>query len=122
MKREIFKPIFMNFPVLDRLGSWIPSRVLARQLVEQFSKVLQARLLQSHDVEACSLSSQKLGARLVAARRNDLLTEKQFRDNLNVTFVAGQENPQLLMISVLYLLGKHPVCCVLRAYIPQGPY
>jgi hypothetical protein len=28
---------------------------------------------------------------------------------LTVAFVAGQENPQLCMISTLYLLAKHPV-------------
>ncbi|KAJ5767082.1 cytochrome P450 oxidoreductase [Penicillium nucicola] len=37
------------------------------------------------------------------------LTTKQLRDNLNVLFVAGQENSQLLIISSLYLLAKYPI-------------
>lgn len=55
------------------------------------------------------MASEKLGSRLFAARESGVLTHKQFRDNLNVVFVAGQENPQLAMLSALYLLGKYPV-------------
>lgn len=99
----------MNFPVLDRLGALIPSRVRARRLVEDFSKELQTQLTQNHKGVSCSLASDKLGYRLLAARDSGVLSQKQFRDNLTVTFVAGQENPQLSLISMLYLLGKHTV-------------
>ncbi|QMW44441.1 hypothetical protein G4B11_007861 [Aspergillus flavus] len=104
VKREIFKPIFMNFPVLDRLGKLIPCRVRARNVVEQFSAALQYGVRHGQGTPNAS----NLGARLMAARDGGVLTGKQFRDNLNVLFVAGQENPQLLLISMLYLLAKHP--------------
>ena len=105
VKREIFKPIFMNFPVLDRFGKLIPCRVRARNMVEQFSAALERSVRHGQG----SPQPANLGARLIAARDSGVLTEKQFRDNLKVLFVAGQENPQLLLISMLYLLAKHPV-------------
>ncbi|KAL1837215.1 hypothetical protein VTJ49DRAFT_4116 [Mycothermus thermophilus] len=102
VKREIFKPIFMNFPVLDRLP--FPSRARARQLVAKFKRELKQALMESkhkHDADG-------LGARMLEANDSGFWSEKQLSDNLTVAFVAGQENPQLCMISTLYLLGRHP--------------
>ncbi|EEP80069.1 predicted protein [Uncinocarpus reesii 1704] len=118
VKREIFKPIFMNFPLLDRFGSFIPSRAHARELVRRFSSELESRLVRDHTEMPDSEASDNVGSRLIAARDRGELTQQQFRDNLNVTFVAGQENPQLLLISTMYLLGKYPeVQCRLRSEI-----
>jgi cytochrome P450 len=97
----------MNFPLLDRLP--IPSRIRARELVQQFREELKNALLRSYEKTSASMDSDKLGSRLLAAWESGFLSEKQFLDNLTVTFVASQENPQLLIISTLYLLAKHPV-------------
>ncbi|CAG7953154.1 unnamed protein product [Penicillium salamii] len=109
LKRYLFRPIFMSFPALDRLASVIPSRTKARKLIRQFSDLLQKEILDD-------LAQQNerngeggyLGDRLISAWHDGTLTTQQVRDNLNVLYVAGQENPQLLMISSLYLLGKYP--------------
>lgn len=79
-------------------------------MVVAFKNELKDALKASH-TEDCEdwLTSDKLGSRLLGAVESGLWSEKQFLDNLTVTFVAGQENPQLLMISTLYLLAKHPV-------------
>ncbi|KAL8347657.1 hypothetical protein RB601_002970 [Gaeumannomyces tritici] len=115
VKREIFKPIFMNFPFLDHLP--LPGRKRARSLVAAFRNELKIALEDGHQpnpplsasVDSIPAeTSDKLGTRLLGALRSGLWTEKQFLDNLTVTFVAGQENPQLAMISMLYLLAKHP--------------
>lgn len=108
LKRQIFKPIFMNFPVLDRLP--IPSRKLARKTISHFKDELTFSLVRCHERFdwKSSSSSDTLGARLLAARCSGELTEKQFRDNLTVLFVAGQENPQIGLVSTLYLLAKSP--------------
>lgn len=106
LKQQIFKPIFMSFPFLDRLP--IPSREAARKTIDRFKDELTSRLVQSHrDVDLDS-PSDKLGARLLAARRSGRLSEKQFRDNLTVLYVAGQENPQIGLTSALYLLAQRP--------------
>ncbi|CAG8904111.1 unnamed protein product [Penicillium egyptiacum] len=109
LKRYLFRPIFMSFPALDRLASVIPSRVKARKLIRQFSDLLQSQILNNRTREGeRSAKNNCLGDRLISAWRDGTLTTKQLRDNLNVLYVAGQENPQLLMISSLYLLGKYP--------------
>ncbi|KAF4766472.1 hypothetical protein HAV15_010488 [Penicillium sp. str.  len=106
--RYLFRPIFMNFPVLDRLASVIPSRAKARRLIRQFSELLQAEVIPSSGKKLQNGENENcLGDRLRSAWRDGTLKTKQLRDNLNVLYVAGQENPQLLMVSSLYLLGKH---------------
>ena len=101
----------MNFPVLDRFP--FPSRTRARQLVDRFKNELKRALVESQECSprspASAPTSDGLGRRMLDARESDLWDEKQLLDNLTVAFVAGQENPQLCMISTLYLLAKHPV-------------
>lgn len=98
----------MNFPVLDRLG--FHSRQQARQLASHFTDQLVLALeTGAHDKETSEYQKSKLPNLLLAARSSGQLTEKQFRDNVTVLFVAGQENPQLAIMSTLYLLAKHPV-------------
>ncbi|KAK0736370.1 cytochrome P450 [Apiosordaria backusii] len=110
VKREIFKPIFMNFPFLDQLP--FPSRMRARQTVNKFRAALKDALIESHDASSPRSSApwpkDGLGRRMLDAHESGLWDEKQLLDNLTVAFVAGQENPQLCMISTLYLLAKHP--------------
>lgn len=59
--------------------------------------------------DGASDAKSKLPRALLSARQNGTFTEKQFRDNVTILFVAGQENPQLAIISTLYLLAKHTV-------------
>ncbi|KAA8641753.1 uncharacterized protein ATNIH1004_010692 [Aspergillus tanneri] len=93
VKREVFKPIFMNFPILDRLSAIIPCRMRARNMVKQFSAELEICIRQGQPDTLDSPKSRNLGARLIAAKECGIITQKQFQDNLNVIFVAGQENP-----------------------------
>ena len=124
MKREIFKPTFLSFPFLDLLP--VPSRTRARHLVRAFgdelvrtvrhvrhssrSSVPQA----SRDKTADELTSlpndahATPGQRLLAAHDQGLITPLQLRHNLISVFLAGHENPQLLLVSAMYLLAKHP--------------
>lgn len=96
----------MNFPVLDRLP--IPTRQEARRTISHFKDELTSSLTCVHEKSDLKSPSDQLGARLLAARHSGELTEKEFRDNLTVLFVAGQENPQIGLISTLYLLAQHP--------------
>ncbi|KAH6603631.1 Cytochrome P450 family protein [Trichoderma cornu-damae] len=105
IKREIFKPIFMNFPFLDSLG--FPSREKARRLASHFTDRLVAAVKESASKHEPDDTSTYLGDLLLAARKSGQLAEQQFRDNVTVAFVAGQENPQLGLLSTVYLLAKH---------------
>ncbi len=119
VKREIFKPVFMNFPMLDRVP--FPSRNNARALVAAFKNELKSALVRGGGGAGAlgcegpskvgERSKPGLGRCMLNAAETGLWSEKQLLDNLTVVFVAGQENPQLLMISTLYLLAKHPVSC-----------
>ncbi|KAG5929784.1 hypothetical protein E4U53_002368 [Claviceps sorghi] len=107
IKRDIFRPIFMNFPFLDNFG--FPSRQRARELASHFTDQLVLGLERTCiDGNAKNDTRNELPRALLAARQNGTFTEKQFRDNVTILFVAGQENPQLSIISTLYLLAKHP--------------
>lgn len=112
VKKEIFKPIFLNFPLLDRLP--LPSRQNARALVNRFSDALREGVIRGQDLHGASTDNETkqpvyVAQLLLEAHDNNVLTSKQLHDNLNVTFVASQENPQLALTSTLYLLAKYPV-------------
>ena len=44
---------------------------------------------------------------MLKARFSGVLSERQFRDNLNVLFVASQENPQIALVSISYLIARY---------------
>ncbi|KAH0592486.1 hypothetical protein MHUMG1_09757 [Metarhizium humberi] len=105
--KDIFTPLFMNFPFLDRLP--FPSRTRARRLASDLTNQLALTLKHGAKGDTTSDNHQqnKLCTRRLSARDSGELTEKQFRDNVTVLFVAGQENPQLAITSTMYLLAKH---------------
>ncbi|KAG6041255.1 hypothetical protein E4U41_005296 [Claviceps citrina] len=106
IKKHIFRPMFLNFPFLDNFG--FPSRRRARELASHFTDQLVLGLEQACIDDKASDAKNNLPRALLEARRNGTFTEKQFRDNVTILFVAGQENPQLSIMSTLYILAKHP--------------
>ncbi|KNC96352.1 uncharacterized protein SPPG_08253 [Spizellomyces punctatus DAOM BR117] len=102
VKKSIFKPLFLFFPVLDRLP--IKSRIDARRRIDWMESVLfeAAEKAVEEDNQVLTII-----ARLVKAYESGILTKKEFRDNLMVIFVAGHENVQQALTSLLYLLAKH---------------
>ncbi|ERF77121.1 hypothetical protein EPUS_07662 [Endocarpon pusillum Z07020] len=96
VKREIFKPFFLNFPFLDLLP--VKSRDRARKLVVKFADELCATVLRGHRHQHDDPSTDRLGCRMIAG---------QFRDNMVSVFLAGHENPQLLLTSMIFLLGEN---------------
>ncbi|KAK8917874.1 Cytochrome P450-DIT2 [Metarhizium anisopliae] len=129
--KEIFTPLLMNFPFLDRLP--FPSRTQARRLACHLTNQLLLTLEHGTKGDTTSYNHQqnKLCTRLLSARDSGELTEKQFRDNVTVLFVAGQENPQLAILSTMYLLAKHQLINRRLAsvvhlgdtiFLPEGTY
>lgn len=95
----------MNFPFLDRWG--FPSRERACRLAAHFTDQLVGALEKAGGDPGGDPDG--LPAAMLAARESGAWTPQQLRDNVTVLFVAGQENPQLAILSTLYLLAKHPV-------------
>ncbi|KAG8416169.1 cytochrome P450-dit2 [Metarhizium acridum] len=107
ISKEISSPVFMNFPFLDRLP--FPSRKRARKLASHFTDRLVVTLEDGVKGDKTADIQNKLCTSLLSARVSGELTEKQFRDNTTILFMAGQENPQLAILSTMYLLAKHQV-------------
>lgn len=105
IKPNIFNPVFLNFPFLDHLS--LKSRQFGRDLVRKFRNTLRNQVARGHN-HACDPSSTNLGCRLLGAHREGILNTKQLHDNLVSTFLAGHENPQLALMSLMYLLGANP--------------
>ncbi|KAJ2975028.1 hypothetical protein NUW58_g8474 [Xylaria curta] len=105
IKPKIFNPIHLNFPILDWF--YIPSREKAKQLVKTFKTELTALIRQGHRHE-CQLDSTNLGCRLLAAHNTGQLSEYHLQQNLLITFVAGHENPMILILSNLFVLADRP--------------
>lgn len=103
VKSQIFKPLYLNFPFLDKFP--IASRVKAREEVKLFRKYFTDEVLKAQRTQPDYHSA---GYQLVQALDARIISEKQFMDNAVIILVAGHENPQLLFTSLLYVLAKHP--------------
>ncbi|KAL8721634.1 MAG: hypothetical protein Q9225_001723 [Loekoesia sp. 1 TL-2023] len=110
IKQSIFKPLYLNFPVLDKYSNLIPSRQRAFKLVKQFENLLYdlVRNRPRHSLgEKSSPDSDQVIHMLEKALKEGKITERQFRDNLKITFIVAHENIQLLLNSMLYQIGAN---------------
>ena len=109
LKPHIFHPIFLNFPFLDRFK--LASRQKARELVDYFHRELCGIVERSHQHEHDETCTHNLGCRMLAAKENQIWTDTQLRHNMTAVFLAGHENPQILLCAILHLLAEHQVSC-----------
>lgn len=101
VKSQIFKPLYLNFPFLDMLP--IPSRILARKAVSEFRQYFCNLIIES---QRCPETDTSASYALVKALNDGTFQEKQFKDNAMIIMIAGHENPQLLLNSLIYMLAK----------------
>lgn len=102
VKQEIFRPLFLNFPLLDLLP--FPSRIRARKMVRSFKRNYCNKILNELNEE----NKGRLGYNLATFWKQGDITEKQFQDNAMIAMIAGHENPQLLLTSLIYVIAKYP--------------
>lgn len=106
IKKQIFHPMYLTFPFLDLLP--IPARRKAFKDVASFREQLvtkiQDNLVTNYKFEQTSFASSDL----IRAHNNEIINYQQLTDNIIIILVAGHENPQVLLTTSLYLLGKHP--------------
>lgn len=102
VKKQIFKPFFLNFPFFDILP--IPSRMKAQRSVSGFRQLLSNLVKNSNTT---SLKANSAGSMLTRALETGRFTSKEFTDNVMIIMIAGHENPQLLLSSLVYILSKH---------------
>lgn len=97
----------MNFPVADKYPALFPSRKRAFTLVKRFESLL-CELIR-HRPQTGSDHDQ-VAHMLERALKEGKITEKQYRDNLKITFIVAHENTQLLLNSMFYQIGIDQVC------------
>jgi cytochrome P450 len=124
IKPIVFAPMFLNFPFLDYLP--LKVRTLGRTYIKQFRHTLRTSITKGHEHHCCNENdSRSVACRLIGSHREGLLTDKDLDDNLVSTFLAGHENPQLVIMSLMYLVGSHPeiqsqLCKELETVIPPN--
>lgn len=106
VKKEIFKPLFMTFPFLD---NWVMSRKATKHNIDDFKNALflqiQKSLITNYRYEQETYLNP--AANLIKNNVSGVISNKELLDNLTIILVAGHENPQLLLTSVIYMLAKH---------------
>ncbi|KAF2475879.1 Dit2 protein [Lindgomyces ingoldianus] len=106
IKPHIFNPFYLNFPMLDHFK--IASREEARRLVRKFKAELANIVLSGHHHKHPEgMDSSHLGCRLVTAYETGILNRYHFEQNCVSTFLAGHENPQILLLSMMRMLAEH---------------
>jgi cytochrome P450 len=106
IKPIVFAPMFLNFPFLDYLP--LKVRKLGRTYIRQFRNTLRTTIAKGHSNHSCNENDKRsVACRLIGSHREGLLTDKDLDDNLVSTFLAGHENPQLVIMSLMYLVGAH---------------
>ncbi|KAI0534592.1 Dit2 protein [Xylaria digitata] len=105
IKPKIFNAFHLNFPGLDRFH--IPSRVEAKKLVKKFQAELTFLVIEGHK-HRCQSESVGLGCRLISAYDDGKLSAYHLQQNILITFVAGHENPMILLLSSLFILAEKP--------------
>ena len=105
IKKQIFHPFFLTFPFFDILP--LPQRRRGFKDVQSFRDELvsevQSKLVKNYKFEQTTYASSDL----IRAYNNQIIDYKQLTDNIIILLIAGHENPQLAITSLLYLLAKN---------------
>ncbi|KAH8708503.1 putative cytochrome P450 [Phaeosphaeriaceae sp. PMI808] len=106
IKPKIFNPFYLNFPLLDHFK--IASREEVRRLVTKFKHDLCEKVLSGHQHKHNQeMKSNHLGCRLVTAYETGLIDRHDLQQNCVSLFLAGHENPQILLLGATKLLAEH---------------
>ncbi|KAF7173042.1 hypothetical protein CNMCM6106_007180 [Aspergillus hiratsukae] len=108
IKMMLFRPLFFNFPDMDKFAWAIQSRRRAYEIMHEFGDTLMATVLKRIDSNEKGKPAEEMVVHmLVDAYRDGRLTEKQFKDNLKIVFLTAHENAQQLVNSMFWEIGKN---------------
>ncbi|KAF2201232.1 P450 family sporulation-specific N-formyltyrosine oxidase Dit2 [Delitschia confertaspora ATCC 74209] len=112
IKRTIFKPLYFNFPALDKYPWLFRSRRSAFAIMQEFEDLLfnlvrnrPRKLERKEKRETVKPEDELVVHMLERALEDGRLTEKQYRDNLKIVFLTAHENTQQLLNSMFWQLG-----------------
>jgi unspecific monooxygenase len=106
IKPKIFNPFYLNFPILDHFK--LKSREEAKRLVKVFKRELTDLVLSGHKHRhPQGMESNHLGCRLVTAYETGIINRYHLQQNCLSMFLAGHENPQILLLHMMRMLAEH---------------
>ncbi|KAJ5256679.1 Cytochrome monooxygenase xanG [Penicillium angulare] len=107
IKKTLFKPLFFNFPDLDRFPYLFRQRKIAFSIMQEFGDLLcdtvRKRTLMGYKED----NTEQVVDLLDRALKEGKITETQYRNNLKVTFLTAHENAQQLLNSAFWELGNN---------------
>lgn len=108
IKKTLFKPLFFNFPDLDRYPFLFRQRKEAFAIMQEFGDLLCKTVRQrpSHQ-EPKTPDGDQLVDYLDRALQEGRITDEQYRANIKVTFLTAHENAQQLLNSTFWVLGTN---------------
>jgi unspecific monooxygenase len=110
IKRTIFKPLYFNFPALDKYPWLFRSRRTAFTIMQEFEDLLydmvRNRPRKLERKEPVKPEDELVVHMLERALEDGRIDEEQFRDNLKIVFLTAHENTQQLLNSMFWQLGK----------------
>lgn len=113
IKRTIFKPLFFNFPVLDKFPNLIPQRARAFAIMKEFEDLLYNTVRNRPNKDQTKSTPPSADDQVIHMLERALdtgsITDEQFRANLKITFLTAHENFQQLLNSTFWELGSNTV-------------
>ncbi|KAJ5464442.1 Cytochrome monooxygenase xanG [Penicillium daleae] len=112
IKKTLFKPLFFNFPDLDRYPSIFRQRKAAFAIMQEFGDLLCSTVRQrsanhSTNTKTPNPDGDQVVDYLDRALQENRITEEQYRANIKVTFLTAHENAQQLLNSTFWVLGTN---------------
>ena len=113
IKRTIFKPLYFNFPALDKYPYIFRSRARAFTIMKEFEDLLyhlirnRPRKLERN--EPVKPEDELVVHMLERALEEGRIDDTQFRANLKIVFLTAHENTQQLLNSTFWQLGSDQV-------------
>ncbi|KAJ5935822.1 Cytochrome monooxygenase xanG [Penicillium verhagenii] len=107
IKKTLFKPLFFNFPDLDKFPSLFRQRKVAFAIIQEFGDLLCETVRARPRVTDQESGTEQVVDLLDRALKEGRITEEQYRNNLKVTFLTAHENTQQLLNSAFWELGNN---------------
>ncbi|KAJ5389048.1 Cytochrome monooxygenase xanG [Penicillium cataractarum] len=120
IKKTLFKPLFFNFPDLDRYPFIFRQRKIAFAIMQEFGDLLCKTVRQRPHQETKSPDGDQVVDYLDRALKEGRITEEQYRANIKVTFLTAHENAQQLLNSTFWVLGTNTSSTPSHTYSPSS--
>jgi unspecific monooxygenase len=107
IKKTLFKPLFFNFPDLDRYPFIFRQRKEAFAIMQEFGDLCKTVRQRPPHQEPKTPDGDQLVDYLDRALQEGRITDEQYRANIKVTFLTAHENAQQLLNSTFWVLGTN---------------